>query len=201
MAFVRSFSTIGIVKKLGNSPISLRTMAHAGPMPSLPPRDGVDALLCAGIHAGTSTVSSINTHSSVAGTSLPPPPTREHEAIGCPSGISLSPPRVLCKHGGGSPHTRPHDCLYGSMTPLPATTEAAKPLLSSSSQIWRGAAVNATFVFGLHRLWWQHRFFLLGLRGHNLYPTSHPTPLPHVSNWPTGIASIGSHYTTIPLSL
>jgi hypothetical protein len=34
--------------------------------------------------------------------------------------------------GGGSPHTRPHDCLYGSMAPSPATTEAAKPSPSSA---------------------------------------------------------------------
>jgi hypothetical protein len=29
--------------------------------------------------------------------------------------------------GGGSPHTWPHNRSYGSMAPLPATTEAAKP--------------------------------------------------------------------------
>jgi hypothetical protein len=29
--------------------------------------------------------------------------------------------------GGESPHTRPHDCSYGSMAPLSATTEAATP--------------------------------------------------------------------------
>jgi hypothetical protein len=34
--------------------------------------------------------------------------------------------------GGGSPHTRPHDCSYGSMAPSPATTEAAKPSPSSA---------------------------------------------------------------------
>jgi hypothetical protein len=34
--------------------------------------------------------------------------------------------------GEGSPHTRPHDCSYGSMAPSPATTEAATPLLSSA---------------------------------------------------------------------
>jgi hypothetical protein len=34
--------------------------------------------------------------------------------------------------GGGSPHTRPHDCSCGSMAPLPATTEAAKPSPSSA---------------------------------------------------------------------
>ncbi len=32
--------------------------------------------------------------------------------------------------GGGSPHTRPHNRLYGSMAPSPATTEAAMPLPS-----------------------------------------------------------------------
>ncbi len=43
--------------------------------------------------------------------------------------------------------------------------------------------------------------FLLGLRGQNLHHTSHPTLLPHVSNWPTSLTSVGSHYTTIPPSL
>jgi hypothetical protein len=70
-------------------------------MPSLPPRDGVDALLCAGIRAGTSTVSPVDTLSGVAWKSLSPPPTREHDAIGGPSGISLSPPHVPREHGGG----------------------------------------------------------------------------------------------------
>jgi hypothetical protein len=32
--------------------------------------------------------------------------------------------------GGGSPHTRPHDCSYGSMAPSPANTEATLPLPS-----------------------------------------------------------------------
>ncbi len=74
-------------------------------MPSLPPRDGIDALPCASIRAGTSTISPVNSLSSVAGKSLPLPPTGEHDAIGGPSGISLSPPCVLREHGGGkSPH-------------------------------------------------------------------------------------------------
>jgi hypothetical protein len=34
--------------------------------------------------------------------------------------------------GGGSSHMRPHDRSYGLMAPLPATTEAAKPLPSSA---------------------------------------------------------------------
>jgi hypothetical protein len=34
--------------------------------------------------------------------------------------------------GGGSPHTWPHDRLYGLMAPSPATAEAAKPSPSSA---------------------------------------------------------------------
>jgi hypothetical protein len=99
-------------------------------MPSLPPQDGVDAQICAGIRAGAPTVSAINRLTHVVGTSLPLPPTGEYDAIGSPSGIFLSPPCALCKHGGGSPHTRPHDRSYGSMAPLPATTEATPLSLS-----------------------------------------------------------------------
>ena len=57
-------------------------------MPSLPPRDGIEALLCAGIRTGTSTISPVDTLSGVAGKSLPPPPAGEHDAMGCPSGAS-----------------------------------------------------------------------------------------------------------------
>ena len=49
----------------------------------------------------------------VAGKSLPPPPTGEHEAIGGPSGISLSPPRVLREHGWGeSPHAAARSLVW-----------------------------------------------------------------------------------------
>jgi hypothetical protein len=96
-------------------------------MPSLPPRDGIDARICAGIRAGASTVSAVDRLTHVVGTSLPLPPTGEHDAIGGPSGIFLLPPRALCEHGGGSPHTRPHERSCGSMAPSPATTEAATP--------------------------------------------------------------------------
>ncbi len=34
---------------------------------------------------------------------------------------------LFASMGGGSPHTRLHDCSYGSMAPLPATTEATPP--------------------------------------------------------------------------
>jgi hypothetical protein len=74
-------------------------------MPSLPPQDGVDAQICAGIRAGALTISAIDRLTHVVGTSLPLPPTGEHDAIGSPSSIFLSPPHALCKHGGGkSPH-------------------------------------------------------------------------------------------------
>jgi hypothetical protein len=99
-------------------------------MPSLPPRDGIDAQICAGIRAGTLTVSAVDRLTHVVSTSLPLPPTGEHDAIGGPSGIFLSPPCALHEHGGGSPHTRLHNRSYGSMAPLPATTEATPPLSS-----------------------------------------------------------------------
>jgi hypothetical protein len=101
-------------------------------MPSLPPRDGIDARICAGIRAGASTVSAVDRLTHVVGTSLPLPPTGEHNAIGGPSGIFLLPPPALCKHGvGKSPHAAAQ-FSYGSMAPLPATTEAAMPLPSSA---------------------------------------------------------------------
>ncbi len=50
-------------------------------MPSLPQRDGVDAPLCACIGVGASTVSPADTINSVDGTSLPLPPTGEHNAV------------------------------------------------------------------------------------------------------------------------
>ena len=46
-------------------------------MPSLPPRDGVDAPPCAGLRAGTLTVSTDATLNSVVGPSLPLPTTGE----------------------------------------------------------------------------------------------------------------------------
>ncbi len=70
-------------------------------MPSLPPQDGVGARICAGIRAGALTVSAVNRLTHVVGTSLPLPPTGEHEAVGGPSGTL--PLRALCKHGGDSP--------------------------------------------------------------------------------------------------
>jgi hypothetical protein len=65
-------------------------------MPSLPPRDGVATPPCAGIRAGASTISLDDTRNSVVGTSLPLPPTGEHNAIGSLSGAfgtrgSISP--------------------------------------------------------------------------------------------------------------
>jgi hypothetical protein len=74
-------------------------------MPSLPRQDGVDARICTGIRAGASTISAVGRLTHVIGTSLPLPPTVEHDAIGGPSGILFSPPCALREHGGGkSPH-------------------------------------------------------------------------------------------------
>jgi hypothetical protein len=89
----------GIVLKKNEAHIrcaSGRRLTPVPLMPSLPSRDGVDARICAGIRAGASTVSAVNRLTHVVGTSLPLPPTGEHDAIGGPSGIFLSPPRALC---------------------------------------------------------------------------------------------------------
>ena len=48
-----------------------RRLTPVPTMPSLPPRDGVDAPPCAGIRAGASTVSTYATLNSVVGPSLP----------------------------------------------------------------------------------------------------------------------------------
>ncbi len=70
-------------------------------MPSISPRDGVDARLRAGFRVGTLTVSAVNRLTYVVGTSLPLPPTGEHDAIGSPNGTFLLPPCALRKHGWG----------------------------------------------------------------------------------------------------
>jgi hypothetical protein len=49
-----------------------------------------------------------------------------------PAAYSSCHLKPFASMGGGIPHTRPHDRSYGSMAPLPATTEAATPLLSSA---------------------------------------------------------------------
>jgi hypothetical protein len=101
-----------------------------------------------------------------------------------PSGI------MVCRYheGGGCNST---------IVLVVARVEGVGPVLP----ILEGGRCAYPFVSGLHRLRWQHRFFGGGPGGQNLHPTSHPTPLSHVSNWPTGLTSIGSHDTTIPLSL
>jgi hypothetical protein len=71
-------------------------------MPSLPPRDGVDAQLRAGVRAGALTISAIDRLTHVVGNSLPLPPTGEHKAISSSRGTFLSPTCALCKHGGGN---------------------------------------------------------------------------------------------------
>jgi len=73
-------------------------------MPSLPPRDGVDAPPCAGIRAGASTVSTDATLNSVVGPSLPLPTTGEHDATGSSGSHGIASPSPLHgpqEHGGG----------------------------------------------------------------------------------------------------
>ncbi len=117
---------------------------------------------------------------------LPPrptiPPTQRSSII--PSGI------MVCRyHNGGR--------LDEIIALVIARVEGIGPMLL----ILEGGCCVCHFVFGLHRLWWQHWVFLLGLRGQNLHPASHPALLPHVSNWPTSLTLVGSCGTTIPPSL
>jgi hypothetical protein len=95
--------------------------------PSLPPQDGVDAQICTGIHTGASTVSAVDRHTHVVGTSLPVQPTGEHDATGGPSDTFLSPPCALCEHGGVSPRARPHDRSQGLMAPSPMSFGVSTP--------------------------------------------------------------------------
>ncbi len=118
---------------------------------------------------------------------LPPRPTNPPTQR---SSVILSGTVVCSYHNGGG--------LDEMIALVVARVGGIGPVLPILEE---GGRCVCHFVFGLHRLWWQHQVFLLGLRGQNLHPTSHPTPLPHVSNWPTGITSVGSHYTTIPPSL
>jgi hypothetical protein len=99
-------------------------------MPSLPPQDGVDTQLCAGICTGALAVSAVNRLTHDVGTSLPLPPTGEHKAVGIPSGTLPSPLHALCKQGGGRPRARPHNCLQGLMTSLPMSFGVSTPLHS-----------------------------------------------------------------------
>ncbi len=100
---------------------------------------------------------------------LPPrptsPPTQRSSVI--PSGI------VVCRyHNGGG--------LDEMIALIVAQVEGIGPMLP----ILEGGRCVCHFVFGLHRLWWQHWSFLLGLRGQNL--TIPPTPL-RCLTYPTGL--------------
>ena len=81
-----------------------RRLTPVPTMPSLPPRDGVDAPPCAGIRAGASTVSTDATLNSVVGPSLPLPTTGEHDATGSsPGSLGIVSPSLLHgpqEHGG-----------------------------------------------------------------------------------------------------
>jgi hypothetical protein len=118
-----------------------------------------------------------------------PPPTRTNKT---------STPKVLphpfrdcgcCYHKGGK-----HD---STIVLVLAQVESIGPVLP----ILDGGCCVCHFVYGLHRLWWRHRVFFWGreVKIYTLPPTS--SLLPHASNRPTGITSVGSHDTTNPLSL
>ncbi len=84
---------------------------------------------------------------------LPPRPTNPstQRSSVIPSGI------VVCRyHNGGG--------LDKIIALVVARVEGIGPMLP----ILEGGRCVCHFVFGLHRLWWQHRVFLLGLRGQNL---------------------------------
>jgi hypothetical protein len=176
---------------------------HGKPGVTLPPQHSSDGNGASGLIAGSpsSTYNARNASTcsccvvahqrtpcwfGVIADHLPPqptnPPTQRSSVI--PSGI------VVCSyHNGGG--------LDKMIALVVARVGGISPVLPILEE---GGRCVCHFVFGLHRLWWQNRFFLLG-RGQNLLPTSHPTPLPHISNWPTSLTSVGSHYTTIPPSL
>jgi hypothetical protein len=88
-------------------------------MPSLPPRDGVDAPLCAGIRAGTSTISPVDTLSSVAGKSLPPPPAGEHDPWAAPPAplARADPPEYGDPPGSSVGLMASSPMLFGASTP------------------------------------------------------------------------------------
>ncbi len=89
---------------------------------------------------------------------LPPrptnPPTQRSSVI--PSGI------MVCRyHNEGG--------LNKIIALVVARVKGIVPVLL----ILEGGRCVCHFVFGLHRLWWQHRFFLLG-QGQNLLPVRYP---------------------------
>jgi hypothetical protein len=53
-------------------------------------------------------------------------------SLAAPTAYSFRHLMPFASMGGGSPHTRQHNRSYGSMAPLPATTEVATPSPSSA---------------------------------------------------------------------
>jgi hypothetical protein len=96
-------------------------------MPSLPPQDGIDTQICTGIRTGPSTISAVNRLTHVVSTSLPLPPTGEHDAIATPAAHSSCHLVPFMSMGGGSPQTRLHSCLQGLMAPSPMSFGVSTP--------------------------------------------------------------------------
>ncbi len=117
------------------------------------------------------------------------PPTQRSSVI--PSGI------VVCRyHNGGG--------LDEIIALVVAWVEGIGPVLP----ILEGGRCVCHFVFGLHRLWWQHRVFLLGLRGQN-YPSMAAMSSLHCrpntddgakednDNGPAGSIGCGDHFGSV----
>jgi len=102
-------------------------------MPSLPPRDGVDAPPCAGICAGASTVSTDTTLNSVVGPSLPFPTMGEHDAFGSSGVLGIEFPSPLHdqrEHGGDCTRAWFYSLLCGLLAPTPMSFGASTPTYS-----------------------------------------------------------------------
>jgi hypothetical protein len=96
-------------------------------MPSLPPRDGVDAPICAGIRTGTSTISPVDSLSSVAGKSSP------HHKQGSTTPWA-APPAPLAR-ADPPEYGDPPGRSVGLMAPLPLSFGASMPSYSPHSSV------------------------------------------------------------------
>ena len=91
------------------------------------------------------------------------PPTQKYYVI--PYGI------VVCHYHNGGKHGV-------KLVAVTASVGEFGPMLQRTE----GGPCVCLFVFGLHRLLWQHWNYALGLGGQCFHPTSHPTQLPQLFN-------------------
>ncbi len=98
---------------------------------------------------------------------LPPRPTQSPTQR---SSVILSG-IVVCRYHKGGGHNE-------TIILIVARVEGIGPV----HPIPEGGRCVCHFGFGLHRLLWQHRKYVLGPGGHCFHPTSHPTQLPQLFN-------------------